>query len=126
MKMIEKEAPTGQRVFVYYNLHLHVWSVKALDGPNKGRVIAHCKDLTLKDVTPKVSESGRQRVLREKRKNVHAGLMGEWIALEYPYVHTASITYNPYRSASFTYLHEERVFTGSKMVHMIGREVRVH
>jgi hypothetical protein len=29
-----------------------------------------------KDVELKVSEAGRQRVLREKRKNVHAGVKG--------------------------------------------------
>ena len=64
------------KVFVYYNLNKFLWSVKSLDGPTKGRVIAHADKLLLRDITYEVSEAGRQRVLREKRKNVHAGIVG--------------------------------------------------
>ena len=64
------------KVFVYFNLHRKCFSVKALEGEFKGRVIAHASYVSLNDCTFKVSESGRQRVLREKRKNVHAGVVG--------------------------------------------------
>jgi len=47
-----------------------------LEGPDKGRVVGWASTVLLSDVTPKVSEAGRQRVLREKRKNVHAGMGG--------------------------------------------------
>ena len=66
------------RVFVYYNLHKKCWSIRALEGENKGRVIAHRHEVCLENVTFKVSEAGRQRVLREGRKNVHAGCVGNW------------------------------------------------
>ena len=66
------------KVFVYFNLHRKLFSVKALEGPDKGKVIGHTTYLWLKDVTFKVSEAGRQRVLREKRKNVHAGVVGNF------------------------------------------------
>jgi hypothetical protein len=66
------------KVFVYFNLHKKVWSVKALEGPNKGRVVAHRNALSLYHCTFKVSEAGRQRVIREQRKNVHAGIVGDW------------------------------------------------
>ena len=56
------------RVFVYYNLHKKLWSVKALEGPQKGRVIRRANHVTLRDAMPKVSQKGRERVLREKRK----------------------------------------------------------
>jgi hypothetical protein len=91
------------RVAVYYNLHRRLFSVKALEGPNKGRVIAHRESVALTDVTFKVREAGRQRVIREGRKNVHAfvigtlaseavgGWRGVWCA----------VTYNPYRFDSF-------------------------
>jgi len=66
------------RVFVYRNLHQQVWSIKALEGQHKGRVIAHAPFVQLSGkIQFKVSESGRQRVIREKRKNVHAGIIGE-------------------------------------------------
>jgi hypothetical protein len=89
------------RVFVYYNLHKKVWSIKALEGESKGRVIRHAATLMLTDCTFKVSEAGRQRVLRERRKNVHAGVVGQLVD---PIVMTdaaIAVTYNPYLYESF-------------------------
>ncbi len=73
---MQKQNPEGLKCFVYFNLHRKVWSIKALEGPNKGRVIAHSDLVEMSDCTFKVSEAGRQRVLAEKRKNVHAGIVG--------------------------------------------------
>ncbi len=93
------------KVFAYRNLHRQCWSVKALEGPLKGRVIYHANDLTLAWCDFKVSPAGRQRVLREQKKNVHAGVVGyltdcgeiatDGIDLDVP------ITYNPYKYDSF-------------------------
>jgi hypothetical protein len=66
------------KVFTYFNIRSRQWSIKALEGPDKGRVIDHLALVYLTDVAFKVSESGRQRVLRENRKNVHAGAVGVW------------------------------------------------
>ena len=63
-------------VKAYFNLHKKCWSVIACEGEHKGRVIAHCDEMQLTDVNFRVSESGRRRVLREKRKNVHAFVIG--------------------------------------------------
>ena len=63
----------NKRVFVYRNLHQDCWSVKSKE---TGRVVAHADSVQLDNVDFKVSEPGRQRVLREKSKNVHAGLVG--------------------------------------------------
>ena len=71
-----KHNVVGLRCFVYYNLHKHVWSIKALEGSQKGRVIGHSDHVLLRYASGKVSEAGRQRVLRDKRKNVHAGIVG--------------------------------------------------
>jgi hypothetical protein len=104
------------RVFVYFNLHRKCWSIKALEGENKGRVIGHAKALYLYEVTAKVSEAGRQRVLKERKKNVHAGLVGNLLCVskdsqlwdQFPYYGEAynlsdssRITYNPYRFETF-------------------------
>ena len=90
------------KVFVYFNLHKGCWSLKALEGPNKGRVVAHRAFLTLKDCTFKVSEAGRQRVLRERRKNVHAGVVGEWDDSPMPMcAGFFPVSYNPYRYGYF-------------------------
>jgi len=99
------------KVFVYFNLHKKCFSIKALEGNNKGRVIAHSNDVVIYNPTFKVSEAGRQRVLREKKKNVHAGVVGLWNDDEYNAARTVemsallgrAVTYNPYRFDSFVY-----------------------
>jgi hypothetical protein len=51
----------------------------AMSGPRKGRVIDIVDGALLQNVTFKVSEKGRQRVIREKAKNVHAFVEGSLI-----------------------------------------------
>lgn len=65
-------------VRVYWNLHKKCWSVKSMDPdcPDRGRVIAHASHVVLHGVTFTVSEAGRQRVIKERRKNVHAYAQG--------------------------------------------------
>ena len=117
------------RVFVYYNLHKHLWSIKALEGPEKGRVIAHARYVTLDNVKPKVSEAGRQRVLRERRKNVHAGLVGTWVtgseALGRIHGPVEPITYNPYKYTGFVYKASEEPYAGSQWAMLANRSVVV-
>jgi hypothetical protein len=87
------------KVFVYYNLHKKCLSLKAMEGPNKGRVIAHRDSVTLVNGKFKVSEAGRQRVLKEKRKNVHAGVLGDISDKQFNL--NTRVTYNPYKFNSF-------------------------
>jgi hypothetical protein len=66
-------------VRVYRNLHSSYgdgrrWSIR--QGPH---VVAHADNLHLVDVRFVVSEKGRQRVLAERRKNVHAFAEGRVI-----------------------------------------------
>ncbi|ERB55289.1 hypothetical protein N806_29680 [Rhodococcus sp. P27] len=113
------------RVFVYRNLHRQTWSVKALEGPDKGRVIARSDHVLLTNAAGKVSEVGRQRVIREKRKNVHAGIVGELSSLD-PQAFTGStITYNPYKYDSFVHTGSEARFEGSKSAYLTGTQVLV-
>ena len=90
------------QVFVYFNLHKKCWSVKALEGPNKGRVIAHEDTINLWMPVFKVSQKGRERVLREKVKNVHAGIVGQWYKDSvFELTKCVEVTYNPYKYSSF-------------------------
>jgi hypothetical protein len=92
------------KVYVYYNLHKHLWSVKALEGINKGRVIAHEDDIELFNCVFKVSQAGRERVLKENRKNVHAGVVGVWhrnAGIRTETKDMDKIRYNPYLFDSF-------------------------
>ena len=86
------------KVFVYFNLHRKCYSIKSLSGVNKGRVVAHAEKVLLRDATFKVSEAGRQRVLRTKRKNVHAGVVGTlagWKGTPTPAAGRWIMTYRP-------------------------------
>jgi hypothetical protein len=71
------------KVFVYWNLHRACWSVKALQGLKRGRVVAHASSLSLTGCTFKVSEKSRQRVIRENEKRAcwrcgHVGRRDSW------------------------------------------------
>ena len=103
----------GQRVFVYYNLHKKCWSVRS---KATGRVIYHTNTIHLQDITCKVSEAGRLRVLKEQRKNVHAGIEGTvWAPNPHRLQpHTwEEITYNPYKYETFVHkTTQEPVYAG--------------
>ena len=113
------------KVFVYFNLHKKVFSIKALEGPCKGRVIAHRRELMLYDAIFKVSEAGRQRVLRECRKNVHAGVVGNWVNELISVAHRTQVTYNPYKYNSFVFKHNEEPVKQAKVAHLVDKKIFV-
>jgi len=111
------------KVFVYFNLHRKLFSIKALEGDMKGRVIAHRQHVLLNDATFKVSEAGRQRVIRERRKNVHAGVSGTWFEDDvqgktsaFIGINGSAIMYNPYRYSTFVHLYGEHPITSARLV----------
>lgn len=114
------------RVFVYFNLHKQRLSVKALQGEHYGRVVAHVDAITLRDAEFRVSQAGRERVLREGRKNVHAGVVGEWQmdALTPAQPEGEAITYNPHRFATFVKRADLSPVHTAQLVHIVGRNVR--
>ena len=86
------------RVEVYRNLRKRCWSIR-----HKGKVIAHEDGLVVWDCELVSQPAGRERVRREKRKNVHAFIRGEWYG---PKSSTEDITgykitYNPYTDDTF-------------------------
>jgi hypothetical protein len=87
-----------RRAFVYRNLNQNVWSIRAVDGPYKDKVIFHAMTLEMVRGVAKVSEAGRQRVLRDERKNVHAGIEGD---LSY------AIGWSRYPDEAFAHVYDE-------------------
>ena len=88
-------------VRVYRNLTKNCWSVQH-KVPGKGwRLLKHCDLVTLKSAIPIVYESGRQRVIREGKKYVHAYIVGElWpVHLKRGF----KVQYNPKKSKHFVY-----------------------
>lgn len=80
---------------VYFNVRKKKFSVLV-----NGKVRDHVDFVDILNPTFKVSEAGRQRVLKQKRKNVHAFVVGEVVSE--PDRHPSKrVTYNPYLHSSF-------------------------
>ena len=81
-------------VMIYKNLHNGLFSVK-----QGGLVVAHIDSVLLANVSFKVNESGRNRVIKEKKKNVHAFIVGYILNVNHTPASLLkrSITYNPYK-----------------------------
>lgn len=84
---------------VYRNLHKQCWSVQ-----QDGLVKAHTNLIKLFDCEFIVNQKGREKVIKEKRKNVHAfikGYLSELFDSMLDTIHGTEITYNPYKNEFF-------------------------
>jgi hypothetical protein len=113
------------KVFVYYNLHKKCFSVRALNGPNKGRVVAHLLEVSLRNCYFKVSQAGRNRVLKEKRKNVHAGVVGFMNEIEENNSFKVEVAYNPYKYSSFVIKSTEEPISTAESCFLSYRKVYI-
>ena len=126
---------------IYYNLHTHKFSVQAWNDDKKGwRVYGHFENLMAYDVSFKVYEAGRQRVLADRRKNVHAYVLAKSIMAVnkyHPFLFmndTCQVTYNPYKYKTFVlkdddqkevvstrkaYLNNRKIYADALQVHCI-------
>jgi hypothetical protein len=115
-----------------------MFSVRACEGSHKGKVIAYSNTLLLTDVTYRVSQVGRQRVLATKVKNVHAGCIGTIISIVSPIMRFqtdlpisseliclggTSITYNPYKYDTFVELTTEKRVLNSKHAFLFNNRI---
>lgn len=88
------------RIRVYRNLHTGTLSMQAYNKEKKGwRVIGHPSHVTLENVEFVVRQAGRLRVLKEKRKNVHAWVEGDFVncTAVSPRPYREAARYNPYK-----------------------------
>lgn len=127
-----------ERVRVYRNLRTGTWSIQTKT-PKGWRVRGHATAVELLAADCNVSDAGRAKVLRERRKNVHAHIEGnidlrnlhvidqnpKWAyaygILEsmdaFPYGNADRISYNPYKAGTFTTSDGEPV-TGARRVRL--------
>jgi hypothetical protein len=117
--------------FVYFNLHKKLFSLR---NTSTRRVEGHAKAVVLHDAIFKVSEAGRQRVLKEKRKNVHAGVQGKIQSVSLtPRNRLAAnklktrdwieLTYNPYKYESFVVKSIEVPVKSAQEVILIDKKI---
>lgn len=102
--LLKSQPGDNMRVFCYRNLHknLHkkgvVWSVRST---KTGRVVDWATHVVIKDAQLVVGQKGRERVVKEQRKNVHAGIRGERIDALPLTANLIRATYNPYKMNTF-------------------------
>lgn len=94
-------------VKAYRNLNIRDHVAYSVMDRKTGKVIAHEPVVVVSQARLLVSESGRQRVLREKRRNVHAFAEGCWEYPADPPHETEKIRYNPYLFGSFVRASDE-------------------
>lgn len=115
----------NDKVKVHRNLNNGLWSLTATTGEHKGKVIYHCAQISLSNVVFKVSAAGRNRVLQEGRKNVHAWCIGTLQSLSEPegfsYQTAKQVTYDPYKYGFFYQENNENVtFDTLNEIHFVG------
>lgn len=97
-----------KRFKIYRNLHKGNFSIQGYVKSKKGyRIVDRVSSAILEIVTFRVYESGRQRVLRERRKNVHAFVTpvsyDVKVMKNYDVSKLREIYYNPYKHETFVY-----------------------
>ena len=125
MEPISKSTLTnGQSVKLYFNLHKKCLSVK---DKRSGLIVAHLENVLIVNAKFKVSKKGRQRVIREKRKNVHAFIEGEIrlntdLCME-SIKDMGVAYYNPYVTETFIDIETKAPLFNSDMVYCRGKTI---
>lgn len=93
----------GDWVHVYKNLHAGALSIRC---KKTGLVVAYCDSVRLDDVVFHVSSKGRERVLENKVRSVHAWVEGRLVDVDFILTpcdlsQLKRVYYNPYKTKSF-------------------------
>ena len=116
-------------VQVYRNLHktlptgVSVYSVRGDDGLVK----RHTRGIILEDCSFRVGKKGRERVLKERRKNVHAYIQGKvcpWDKVSLDFNNYIRVTYDPYKHKTFVNEDTGEPIHFARFVMINGRRVK--
>jgi hypothetical protein len=101
-KEVEWENDIGQQVRAYRNLKNGLISIQHYK-KGKGWILSgHCDNCVLVNVSFKISESGRQRVLNLRKRNVHAFAIGKLIGKDSSDIYAPiRLGYDPYKCDYF-------------------------
>ena len=123
----EEDEFIGKKVMLYYNLHKQTFSVIY-----KSLVIFHADYVKLKDVEFRVRPGGREKVLKEKRKNVHSFVIGTLVDYcTHPCKDLPSepnnniVTYNPYKYSSYVMKDTEEPIYYAEEAEMINLKDKI-
>lgn len=104
VKSLDIQTLINEKVRVYKNLHNGFMSVQSYQRGKGWRLAGHTKNLFLADCVFLVYEKGRQRVIAQKQKIVHAYIQGivanSWL-FSSDIKQLKPVSYNPYFLDSF-------------------------
>jgi len=110
----------GTRVRVYRNLHTGNFSVQCC---KTGLVIARVASIELSNVRFIVRQAGRLKVLAEKRKNVHAFVVGT--VTRNATAASRQVSYNPYKMDSFCLVENAQPVITADFVRLANNKIFV-
>ena len=122
------------RVAVYRNLNREkqgkpdCWSiaeVSSTGGSIRKVFKKYGESILLTNCVAHVVESGRQRVLRDKRRAVHAWIVGDLVGVDGPDRTGERVTYNPYRLPTFHFADSQSPFLGCETL-SFNRDGQAH
>ncbi len=108
----------------YWNVHKNLFSVQDY---KTGRVIDRANDLFLINPSFIVRQGGRERVIKEGKKNVHAFVVGyrpsrftaeEWDVYYIQGKTWRDVTYNPYKNDTFVFAKTQESVLEAKVTTM--------
>ena len=108
----------GEKVEVHYNLHEGGFSITSV---KSGLVVARAPYVNLVDVRTRVRQSGRERVIKEQSKNVHAHIIGYFTSSNLDMINANRMTYDPYKYDSFVDKDTKEKVLEAKYVKCIGK-----
>lgn len=122
------------QAFIYWNSRKKTFSVRAEEGIHKGKVITHLDYVALSYPVAKVSIAGRERVRREKRKSIHAGIWGTLTAGKKEGITTRAlqkldscreVSYNPYINDTFVFSDTGEPYEASYGAYLYGGKIYI-
>lgn len=111
----------GQRVCVFRNP-----SHRCLSVLHNGRIIAHVQDIALQDIEFRVRPAGRQRMLLQGIKTIHAYAVGTVVAPRrdrFPLTDSERLTYDPRLHRSYVLVGTEQPIHRAKHCRIVGNEI---
>jgi hypothetical protein len=111
---------------LYRNLHKGCFSVQQYTKGVGYRVIAHISHgYILHNCTFKVYSSGREKVLRDKQKNVHAYIQFESYSMGIDSITDEQPYYNPYKFDSFVSSKTMQTLTTTKQLQILNNQIYI-
>lgn len=124
-----RQVELGQKVSTFWNLHHEVFSMQStiIEGEKrKTLVVAHCNEIILQNVSFVVRKAGRERVLKERQKNIHAFVKGEFVGESTGVIDVSGMKqayYNPFKQDYFSDKETGEKLIGAELVILKDKQV---